>query len=54
MVLVLRIIQELLLSSGGVFTVDGVLQQMLFGLEEELEARLQAYPNSAAEAYRAL
>ena len=32
--LVLRIIQELWQSSGGVFNVDEVLQQMAFGLEE--------------------
>ena len=37
--LVLRIIQELWQSSGGVFNVDEVLQQMVFGLEEELEMR---------------
>ena len=37
--LVLRIIQELWQSSGGVFNVDEVLQQMVFGLEEELELR---------------
>ena len=39
--LVLRIIQELWQSSGGVFNVDEVLQQMVFGLEEELELRSQ-------------
>ena len=33
--LVLRIIQELRQSSGGVFNVDEVLQQMVYGLEEE-------------------
>ena len=37
--LVLRIIQELWQSSGGVFNVDEVLQQMVYGLEEELELR---------------
>ncbi len=37
--LVLRIIQELWQASGGVFNVDEVLQQMVFGLEEELELR---------------
>jgi len=37
--LVLRIIQELWQSSGGVFNVDEVLQQIVFGLEEELEMR---------------
>ena len=31
--------QELWQSSGGVFNVDEVLQQMVFGLEEELELR---------------
>ena len=39
-VLVLRIIQELRQSSGGVFNVDDVLQQMVSGLEDELELRL--------------
>ena len=39
--LVLRIIQELWQSSGGVFNVDEVLQQMVFGLEDELELRSQ-------------
>ena len=43
--LVLRIIQELWQSSGGVFNVDEVLQQMVFGLEEELELRSQQAPN---------
>ena len=37
--LVLRIIQELWQSTGGVFNVDDVLQRMVFGLEEELEMR---------------
>ena len=41
LVLVLRIIQELWQASGGVFNVDGVLQQMVFGLEEELQLRLR-------------
>ena len=40
-VLVLRIINELWQSSGGVFNVDDVLQQMVGGLEEELELRLE-------------
>jgi len=39
--LVLRIIQELWQASGGVFNVDEVLQEMVFGLEEELELRSQ-------------
>ena len=39
-VLVLRIIQELWQSSGGVFNVDDVLQQMVAGLEDELELRI--------------
>ena len=39
-ILVLRIIQELWISSGGVFNVDDVLQQMALGLEEELDARM--------------
>ena len=43
--LVLRIIQELWQSSGGVFNVDEVLQQMVFGLEEELELRSQQAPS---------
>ena len=43
--LVLRIIQELWQSSGGVFNVDEVLQQMVFGLEEELEMRAQQAPS---------
>jgi len=38
--LVLLIIQELWQSSGGVFNVDDVLQQMVSGLEEELEQRM--------------
>ena len=38
-ILVLRIIQELWQSAGGVFNVDEVLQQMVFGLEEELALR---------------
>mmetsp|Transcript_48745 Transcript_48745/g.90358 ORF Transcript_48745/g.90358 Transcript_48745/m.90358 type:complete len:431 (+) Transcript_48745:68-1360(+) len=42
--LVLRIIQELWQSSGGVFNVDEVLQQMVFGLEEELTLRSQQAP----------
>eukprot|EP00316_Scyphosphaera_apsteinii_P001239 CAMPEP_0119311782 /NCGR_PEP_ID=MMETSP1333-20130426/23822_1 /TAXON_ID=418940 /ORGANISM="Scyphosphaera apsteinii, Strain RCC1455" /LENGTH=308 /DNA_ID=CAMNT_0007316253 /DNA_START=506 /DNA_END=1432 /DNA_ORIENTATION=+ len=42
LVLVLRIIQELWQSAGGVFNVDEVLQQMTFGLEEELKLRIQA------------
>ena len=37
--LVLRIIQELWQSTGGVFNVDDVLQRMVSGLEEELEMR---------------
>jgi len=44
--LVLRIIQELWQSSGGVFNVDAVLQQMVLGLEEELELRVQQAPAS--------
>ena len=49
LVLVLRIIQELWQSSGGVFNVDDVLQQMVFGLEEELELRVagQLLPRTA-------
>ena len=39
-VLVLRIIQELWQASGGVFNVDEVLQEMVFGLEEELDFRM--------------
>ena len=39
-VLVLRIIQELWQPRGGVFNVDDVLQQMVFGLELELDDRL--------------
>ena len=39
--LVLRIIQELWQSSGGVFNVDDVLQTMGFGLEEELGERME-------------
>ena len=39
----LRIIQELWLSAGGVFNVDEVLQQMAFGLEEELAARMNQF-----------
>lgn len=39
--LVLRIILELWRSTGGVFNVDDVLQQMVFGLEEELTVRAQ-------------
>ena len=42
-ILVLRIIQELWLSTGGVFNVDEVLQQMAFGLEEELGVRMIQY-----------
>ena len=42
-ILVLRIIQELWLSAGGVFNVDEVLQQMAFGLEEELAARMNQF-----------
>jgi hypothetical protein len=40
LVLVLRIIQEHWQLSGGIFNVDEVLQQMVSGLEEELELRL--------------
>ena len=40
-VLVLRIVQELWQSAGGVFNVDEVLQQMVFGLEEELVLRVE-------------
>ena len=40
LVLVLRIIQELWETSGGVFNVDAVLQEMVLGLEEELELRV--------------
>ena len=47
--LVLRIIQELWQSSGGVFNVDEVLQTMVLGLEEELEMRLRGQ----ADAYDA-
>mmetsp|Transcript_142648 Transcript_142648/g.273970 ORF Transcript_142648/g.273970 Transcript_142648/m.273970 type:complete len:438 (+) Transcript_142648:82-1395(+) len=39
--LVLSIILELWRSTGGVFNVDEVLQQMVFGLEEELTVRAQ-------------
>lgn len=42
LVMVLRVIQELRLSSGGVFTVDLVLRQMVSGLEAELEQRRRA------------
>ena len=42
LVLVLRIIQELWQSSGGVFNIDAVLQQMVLGLEEELQLRMQS------------
>jgi hypothetical protein len=51
--LVLRIIQELWQSSGGVFNVDEVLEQMVTGLEDELEMRsiqAQAYTWHAAAA----
>ena len=48
LVLVLRIIQELWLSTGGVFNVDEVLQQMAFGLEEELELRSNQAATPAA------
>merc|ERR1711968_298187 len=48
-ILVLRIIQELWQSSGGVFNVDAVLQQMVFGLEEELELRAQQAPWTTLE-----
>eukprot|EP00966_Prymnesium_polylepis_P246856 5708843-Prymnesium_polylepis.1 len=41
-VLVLRIIQELRLASGGVFNVDDTLRQMTAGLEDELDMRLDA------------
>ena len=50
--LVLRIIQELWQSSGGVFNVDEVLQQLSLGLEEELQLRmrgLQPTPNGERE-----
>ena len=40
-VLVLRIIEELWQSNGGVFNVDDTLQQMIFGLEEELDERIR-------------
>ena len=40
LVLVLRIIQELWATSGGVFNVDDVLAQMVLGLEEEMALRL--------------
>lgn len=39
-ILVLRIIQELWQKAGGVFNIDGELQIMVFGLEEELRQRL--------------
>tara|TARA_B110001452_G_scaffold13110_1_gene10857 strand:+ start:310 stop:759 length:450 start_codon:yes stop_codon:yes gene_type:complete len=41
-VLVLRIIQELWRTSGGVFNVDEVLQQLSIGLDEELQLRMRA------------
>ena len=40
LVLVLRIIQELWATSGGVFNVDDVLAQMVCGLEEEMGLRI--------------
>merc|ERR1719388_282207 len=49
-VLVLRIIQELWQSSGGVFNVDEVLQQMVFGLEEELAMRSRMLPDQSTGA----
>lgn len=48
LLLVLRIIQELWQSSGGVFNVDDVLQQMVLGLEEELEERSSAVASPGA------
>ena len=42
--------QELWQASGGVFNVDDVLQVMLYGLEEELEMRLQGRPVPSPEA----
>tara|TARA_B110001452_G_scaffold201528_1_gene171611 strand:- start:1970 stop:2911 length:942 start_codon:yes stop_codon:yes gene_type:complete len=49
-VLVLRIVQELWQSNGGVFNVDEVLQQMVFGLEEELQLRVEQNQLGAAQA----
>ena len=48
--LVLRIIQELWQSSGGVFNVDEVLQQMVFGLEQELAMRSSSRPDAGGAA----
>ena len=44
LVLVLRIIEELWETSGGVFNVDDVLRTMVLGLEEELEMRSATRP----------
>ena len=48
LVLVLRIIQELWQASGGVFNVDDVVQDMAFGLGEELRLRTKAVNNANA------
>ena len=40
-VLVLRIIEELWQTSGGVFNVDEVLEQLSLGLDEELQLRMR-------------
>ena len=45
-VLVLRIIQELWQASGGVFNVDEVLQQMVFGLEEAPHPYLRSHAHT--------
>jgi len=47
-VLVLRIIQELWQPTGGVFNVDDVVQDMSFGLGEELRLRTKAMNNTNA------
>jgi len=48
LLLVLRIIQELWQSSGCVFYFDDVMQQMVLGLEEELEERSSAVASPGA------
>ena len=47
--LVLRIIQELWEVSGGVFNTDDILEQMVFGLEEELDLRMAGRYDSVGE-----
>ena len=44
-VLVLRIIQELWQPTGGVFNVDEVVQDLCYGLNEELRLRTNAVFN---------